>query len=118
MFSMDTMELSTSMPMPSARPDSDSTFNVMPLKYMATKATTTLTGMEKATVRVGRQSSRNSKSISMARPPPMSRLSSTELTTRSMYSPWFIKSMMCRLGSAACSSFTFFITVSATSAVE
>ena len=54
MFSMATMELSTSMPTPSARPDRDSTLSVMPVKYMHTKAMTTLRGMEKAMMIVGR----------------------------------------------------------------
>ena len=118
MFSMATMELSTSMPMPRLRPLSDSTFSVMPVKYMHTNAMTTLMGMEKATVMVGRKSIRNSSSTRMASAPPDSRLFSTESTMMSMYSPWFIKSTMCRLEFAAVSSLTRFITVLATSAVE
>ena len=90
----------------------------MPLKYMHTKAMTTLMGMEKATVIVGRKSIRNSSSISIASPPPEIRLSSTESTMMLMYSPWFIRSTMCRLGSAAISSSARFSMVSATSAVE
>ena len=70
MFSMDTMELSTSMPTPSASPDRDMTFSVMPVKYMHTKATTTLAGIDMATISVGRQSSRNSSRMAMARMPP------------------------------------------------
>ena len=51
---MATIELYTSMPTPSARPDSDSTFSVMPVKYMHTNAATTLSGIENAMMIVGR----------------------------------------------------------------
>ena len=115
---MATMELSTSMPMPRLRPDSDSTFSVMPVKYMHTKAMTTLMGMEKATVMVGRKSIRNSSRIRIARLPPVSRLPSTESTMMLMYSPWFIRSTMCRLGFASASALALSMTVLATSAVE
>ena len=80
MFSMATMELSTSMPMPSARPDSDSTFSVMPLKYMHTNAATTLIGIEQAMMIVGRQSIRKISSTSTASNPPKIRFCSTEST--------------------------------------
>ena len=118
MFSMATMELSTSMPMPRLRPPSDITFSVMPVKYMHTNAITTLMGIENAMVIVGRRSIRNSSRISIARPPPDSRLFSTESTMILMYSPWFIRSTMCRFGSAAISSSARVRTVLATSAVE
>ena len=54
MFSIATIELSTSIPTPSAKPDSDKTFSVMPVKYMHTNAATTLNGMENAIMIVGR----------------------------------------------------------------
>ena len=84
MFSMETMELSTSMPMPSASPERESTLSVMPVKYMATKAMTTLMGMDRAMISVGRKSSRNRSSTRMASAAPESRLLSTESMTISM----------------------------------
>ena len=56
----------------------------MPVKYMATKAMTTLMGMERAMISVGRKSSRNKSSTRMASAAPESRLSSTESMTMSM----------------------------------
>ena len=73
MFSMATMELSTSIPMPSANPERDSTLSVMPVKYMHTKAATTLIGIEKAMMIVGRQSVRKINSTSTASRPPQTR---------------------------------------------
>ena len=70
MFSMTTMELSTSMPMPSASPDREMMFNVTPLKYMQTMAVTRLIGMENATTRVGLMSFRKRIRIRIASPPP------------------------------------------------
>ena len=77
---METMELSTSIPTPMAMPDRDMTLRVMPVKYIHTKATTTLAGMDSATIRVGRQSIRNSSRMSTASAPPQSRFFSTEST--------------------------------------
>ncbi len=84
MFSIDTIELSTSIPTPSARPERDMTFSVMLQKYMHTNATTTLAGIESATISVGRQSSRNRSRTRIASPPPYTRFSRTESTTRRM----------------------------------
>ena len=88
MLSMETMELSTNMPMPSARPDSESTLSVMPVKYMQTNATTTLSGIESAMMIVGRQSIRNTSSTRIASAAPEIRLSMTESMMTLMYSPW------------------------------
>ena len=84
MFSMTTMELSTSMPTPSARPDKEMTFRVTPLKYMHTIAVIRLTGIEHATTAVGRQSFKNTIRIRTARIAPNSTLLIMESMTRSM----------------------------------
>ncbi len=84
MFSITTMELSTSIPMPSARPDKEIIFSVTPLKYMHTMAVTRLMGMEKATTMVGRRSFRNSIRIRMASRPPIRILLTMESITRSI----------------------------------
>ena len=83
-FSITTMELSTSIPTPSARPDSEITFSVTPLKYMHTIAVIKLTGMEQATTAVGRQSFRNTIRIRTARTAPNNTLLIMESITRSI----------------------------------
>ena len=80
MFSMTTTELSTSMPTPSARPDSDRILKVMPVKYISTMANSTLNGILMATTMVGRRSFKNSASTMMASTAPSIRLDSTLLT--------------------------------------
>ena len=52
----------------------------MPLKYMHTRAASTLRGMLKATTRVGSRSLRKRASTMMARMPPTIMLSCTLLT--------------------------------------
>ena len=53
MFSKTTTELSTSIPTPTASPDSEIILRVTPLKYISTRAKITLIGIESATIRVG-----------------------------------------------------------------
>ncbi len=84
MFSMTTIELSTSMPMPRASPDSEMMFRVTPLKYMHTMAVTRLTGMENATTMVGLKSFRNTIRINIASTAPKRILLMMESITRSM----------------------------------
>ena len=71
---MTTTELSTSMPMPSAKPDRLRILKVMPVKYIITMANSTLSGIEMATTSVGRRSFRNSASTRMASMAPSPRL--------------------------------------------
>ena len=84
MFSITTMELSTSIPMPRARPDREMIFRVTPLKYMHTMAVTRLTGMENATTMVGRRSFKNTSRMKMASSPPIKILLTMESITRSI----------------------------------
>ena len=58
------------MPMASDRPPSDMTFRSMPVKYMIKSATSTLKGIEKATMMVGFQSRRNRAKTTMAKSAP------------------------------------------------
>ena len=90
MFSMTTIELSTSMPMPIARPDIEMTFIVTPEKYIRTSANRTETGIEMPTIRVGRRSRRNRKRIKIASAAPISRFSTTDEIAIWMKSPWLI----------------------------
>ncbi len=83
-FSITTIELSTSIPTPSASPEREIIFNVIPLKYMHTTAVTRLTGMESAITSVGRISFKNMINISMASTAPKSTLLITESTTISI----------------------------------
>ena len=77
MFSMTTTELSTSIPMPRARPDKLRIFSVMPEKYMRTMAKSTLRGMLMATTSVGRTSFKKMASTRMARTAPQMRFDMT-----------------------------------------
>ena len=70
MFSMTTMELSTSMPTDTARPESEIMFSVTPEKYMSTTANTTLMGMETRVMTVGRISRRNTRRTRIAKIAP------------------------------------------------
>ena len=80
MFSTTTMELSTSMPTPRARPERLIMLRVTPEKYISTTANIRLMGMLKATTRVGRRSLRKRASTSTASTAPQPRLESTEST--------------------------------------
>ena len=84
MFSITTMELSTSIPTPRARPEREITFRVTPLKYMHTTAVIRLTGIEHATTAVGLQSLRNRIRIRIASRAPKSTLLIMESITRSI----------------------------------
>ena len=83
MFSMTTIELSTSMPTPSARPDSVIMLSDSLQKYMSTIVTMTDSGMPSATRNVGRISRRKIARIRIARRPPRTMLS-TMLSTISV----------------------------------
>ena len=72
------------MPTPSARPEREITFKVIPLKYMHTIAVIKLIGMEHATTAVGLQSFRNKIRIKTARMAPNNTLLMMEFMTRSM----------------------------------
>ena len=74
MFSITTMELSTSMPMPRERPDRVIMFRVSPAKYMRTMANRTDRGILMPTTMVGRKSRRNRARIMMASRAPMAML--------------------------------------------
>ena len=81
---MTTMELSTSIPIPSARPDSEIIFRVTPLKNIHTTAVTRLIGMDTATTAVGLKSFRNNIKIRIASPKPKIILLKMESITRSI----------------------------------
>ncbi len=83
-FSITTMELSTSIPIPSASPEREIIFKVTPLKYMHTIAVTRLMGMEKATTSVGRKSFKNKIRIKIASRAPNTTLLTMVSITRSM----------------------------------
>ena len=88
MFSSTTMELSTSIPMPRARPLRVMMFSDSPVKYISTSAKSTLSGMLTPTTIVGRRSFRNSARITMARMAPSSILWRMLLMMMVMYLPW------------------------------
>jgi len=70
---MTTIELSTSIPTPSASPDNEITFSVIPVKYMSTTAKITLNGIEHAITIVGLISFKNNSKIKTARIAPINR---------------------------------------------
>ena len=74
MFSMTTMELSTSMPMASERAPSVMMLMSRPQKYMMTSAKSTENGMEKATTSVGLMLRRKTASTTTASNAPSNRL--------------------------------------------
>ena len=78
---MTTMLLSTSMPTPSARPDSEIRFSVTPEKYISVTAHRRLKGMLHATMSVGRASRKKRMSTRMASAPPHRRFDITLSTT-------------------------------------
>ncbi len=63
MFSITTTELSTSIPTPIARPESEIIFRLTPEKYIRTIANNSETGIENAIISVGRKSLRNKNRI-------------------------------------------------------
>ena len=69
--------MSTSIPTPIARPESEIIFSVTPLKYIRTIANTTLIGIEHATIIVGLISRKNKNKIIIARTAPIRRFWST-----------------------------------------
>ena len=79
MFSMTTMELSTSIPIPSANPDSDIIFKEIPEKYINTRAVSTDNGMLTATTMVGFTSFKNSARTTIASAAPTTILWTTPL---------------------------------------
>ncbi len=70
--------------MPSARPDKEITFKVIPLKYISTTAVTRLMGMEQAITAVGLKSFKNTIRIKIASTAPKRILLIMESMTRSM----------------------------------
>ena len=84
MFSMTTMELSTSMPMPSERPDSVMMFRERSEKYIRTSVNRTESGMLMPTMIVGRMSRRNSARTRIASSAPSSMLVRISCTIRAM----------------------------------
>ena len=78
------MELSTNIPIPSARPDSEIMFNVIFVKYISTTAKTTLSGMEHAITSVGFISFKNNNNTIIARMAPTIMFSTTDFTIMSM----------------------------------
>ena len=74
MFSITTMELSTSMPTATARPDSDIILSVTPEKYISTRAKVILIGMLRIVINVGFISLRKISSITTANSAPQARL--------------------------------------------
>ena len=71
------MELSTSMPIPSARPDNDIMFSEIPVKYININAVRTDRGMLTATTMVGFTSFKNSARIRIASTAPTIMLCNT-----------------------------------------
>ena len=69
-FSITTMELSTSIPTPKARPESDITLSVTLLKYISVTANSKLIGIEQAIIAVGFMSLRNTSKTIIAKIPP------------------------------------------------
>ena len=74
MFSMTTMELSTSIPTDTASPDREIRLMVTPEKYMSTSAKVKLMGMLSRVMKVGLRSLRKSKRTSMANSAPKPKL--------------------------------------------
>ena len=83
-FSITTMELSTSIPIPSARPDMEMIFSEIFEKYISTTANTTDSGIAHAMIRVGRKSRRNRISTRIARIAPIPIFCRMDFTIMSM----------------------------------
>ena len=75
------------MPTPSARPDREITFNVIPVKYIATRAARILIGIEHAIISVDFALRRKTNRMMTASTAPYRRFCNTESTTRSIYTP-------------------------------
>ena len=104
MFSMTTMELSTSMPMPKARPERVIMFRLRLLKYSSTRANSTLRGILTPTMRVGRRSFRNRASTNTASSAPNTMLCTMESMMSVIYFPWSTSLMTLSRGSLSVSS--------------
>jgi hypothetical protein len=116
MFSRITMELSTSMPTPSARPVSVMRFSVSPEKYMTDSVTTSETGMARPIMSVVRTLLRKTNRITTASSAPvmaaretccseariMSVVSVMIPTSVPMGRVWFISGSRLRTLSATC----------------
>ena len=87
MFSITTIELSTNIPMPSARPDREIMFSDIFEKYISTIAKMTLNGMEQAITIVGLISFKKTISTRTANNAPKIIFCNTDSTTISMYTP-------------------------------
>ena len=81
------MELSTSIPIPSVRPDMEMMLRVIPVKYISTTANITDIGIAQAIMIVGLISLRNIISMMIASPAPRSMFCAMDLTMMSMYTP-------------------------------
>ena len=106
------------MPIPSARPEREITFSVIPLKYIQTIVVTILIGIEQAITAVGRISFRKRIRISTASPAPNTMLLMIEFITRSIYTPWSISVTSIRSGFSSISASNFARIRSDTSPVE
>ena len=115
MFSITTMELSTSIPTLRPSPEREMTFRVMSLKYISSRANITLSGIERATMRVGLILLRKSARTIIASRAPQSRLLRTSLTMKLIYIPWSIRGVNLRplllFSSSSSASLTVFETV-------
>ncbi len=83
-----TIESSTIMPTPIAKPPSDMRFNDNPRRYMMMNVASTLTGIDSEMIAVERRSRRKPKITRIDRMLPMSAASTTSLIARSMNSDW------------------------------
>ena len=88
MLSSTTIELSTSIPMPSAMPPSDMMLRVRSVEYMRLKVATTDTGIEIEMITVAQTSRRKKNSTRMARMPPKMPALMTSLTAWRMNTDW------------------------------
>ena len=77
---MTTIELSTNIPTPTAKPDKEIIFSVMFVKNISTMENSTLSGMLKATTTVGRISCKNRNNTTIANNAPHNKLEITEST--------------------------------------
>ncbi len=88
MASSTTIELSTSMPTPSASPPSDITFRVTLREYIRMKVAMIEIGIDTPMIRVLRRSRRKTKSTRMASTPPIRALLRTSATAWEMKVDW------------------------------
>ena len=116
-FSMTTMLLSTSMPMPRARPESVIMLRDRSVKYISTREKSTESGMLTPTMTVGRTSRRKSASTRMASSAPRAMLLTMLLTISVIYLPWSTSLIRCSCGSSVCSFSIAFVQLRDTSFV-